>query len=120
MAEAAVVEEPVSAAGPADSTLQVPSVLTELATAIGQMGGLAALLESLSALRANAAGQKEELVGKLAANCRCAFSKSDLQGLSVEQLLKLQRSLAPADYSGRAGAARAEPESDWVTYQRPA
>jgi hypothetical protein len=52
--------------------------------------------------------RKAALVSALAANTACAFAEERLKALAVEDLEALQRSLAPADYSGQGGGPRAE------------
>lgn len=82
--------------------------LAELAELVKAMGGASKVAEALRSITANAANQKAALVQTLAANAQCAFSGEDLQGMSLEQLEKLDRSLRPAHYGVRPASNAAK------------
>ncbi len=84
----------------------LPPELTELAEAIRQFGGVAQLMQAVSGIKANNDRQKADVVARLSANSRCAFSKSDLEAMSLEQIGKLEQSIAPRSYVGQGGAVQ--------------
>jgi hypothetical protein len=92
---------------PAASVL--PAELTELAAALREFGGVSALMDAVRGIRANQEAQRAQIVGRLAANSRCAFERADLEAMTLDQLGKLEASLTPvvANYAGRNGAALA-------------
>jgi hypothetical protein len=90
------------------STAELPAELALLLDALKEFGGVDALVEVVRGVRANQAQQKAQIVTRLAANSRCAFSRQELEAMPVEALEKLERSIAPsmtASYAGRNGAA---------------
>jgi len=93
--------------------------LRELQELVAHFGGATAVSEALAATKVQANLARAEIVSKLATNQRCAFSRQELEGMGMDQLVKLEISLRPADYSGRVVANHAEPESVWVKYEGP-
>lgn len=87
-----------------ESVLEVPADLIELAAAVREFGGVGALMDAVRSIKANSERQKAQVVGRLVANGRCAFGKADLEAMTLDQLGKLEASLAPASYVGRNGA----------------
>jgi len=102
--------EPVAAvATETNATPELPAELTELAAALREFGGVNALMDAVRGIKANSDRQKAQIVGRLAANSRCAFSKAELEAMGLDSLVKLEASIAPAaqNYVGRNGAALA-------------
>lgn len=64
------------------------------------------------------AKEKSKLVDKLTANERCAFSKEELQGMTVNVLEKLNDSFS-ADYSGRGFPVTHKAEEETVLEMKP-
>lgn len=99
----------------------LPAEVTELVGLVRELGGVAPLRSAIQAVQVNASRMREELVGRLVANRGCAFPKERLEAMALEDLEMLDRSLRPADYSGRNGMASnvfAE-DGDWEEYQAP-
>ena len=63
-------------------------------------------MDAVRGIKANSDRQKAQIVGRLAANSRCAFSKAELEALGLDSLVKLEASIAPVGqtYVGRNGA----------------
>lgn len=93
---------------------ELPAELTELAAALREFGGVGALMDAVRGIKANSDRQKAQIVGRLAANSRCAFSKAELEAMGLDSLVKLEASIAPAaqNYVGRNGAALAANAGD--------
>lgn len=93
---------------------ELPAELTELAEALREFGGVGALMDAVRGIKANSDRQKAQIVGRLAANSRCAFSKAELEAMGLDSLVKLEASIAPAtqNYIGRNGAALATNAGD--------
>ena len=108
---------PVANAAP----VVLPAEVVELAALVKELGGVAVVRDAVQSIQVNAARQKEDLVARLTANARCAFTKDDLATMSMEALAKLERSLRPTDYSARAGvtANAFEDDEEWVEYTVP-
>lgn len=87
-----------------EGVIELPGELTELAQAIREFGGVQSLMEAVRGVKANSDRQRAQAVARLAANARCAFGKSDLEAMTLDQLGKLEASLTPASYLGRNGA----------------
>lgn len=88
--------------------VELPAELTELAAALREFGGVGALMEAVRGIRANQDQQRAQIVGRLAANSRCAFERADLEAMTLDALVKLEASITPAaNYAGRNGAALA-------------
>lgn len=100
-AQQAVVEGAAELALP-----ELPAELTELAAALREFGGVGALMDAVRGIKANSDRQKAQIVGRLAANSRCAFSKAELEAMGLDSLVKLEASIAPVGqtYVGRNGA----------------
>jgi hypothetical protein len=94
-----------------EGTIELPAELLELAQAVREFGGVQSLMEAVKGVKANSERQKAQAVGRLAANSRCAFGKADLEAMTLDQLGKLEASLAPASYVGRNGA-QAQPDGE--------
>jgi 2'-5' RNA ligase len=101
VAQQAVVEGAAELALP-----ELPAELTELAAALREFGGVGALMDAVRGIKANSDRQKAQIVGRLAANNRCAFSKAELEAMGLDSLVKLEASIAPVGqtYVGRNGA----------------
>lgn len=107
--------EPVAAvATETNATPELPAELTELAAALREFGGVGALMDAVRGIKANSDRQKAQIVNRLAANSRCAFSKAELEAMGLDSLVKLEASIAPAaqNYVGRNGAALAANAGD--------
>lgn len=87
-------------------SIELPAELSELATALREFGGVSALMEAVKGIKANSDRQRAQIVGRLAANSRCAFDRTDLEAMTLDQLVKLETSLTPVmtNYAGRNGA----------------
>lgn len=100
--QAAAEGQAAAVASPAAPTL--PAELTELAQAIRDFGGVQPLMDAVRGIKANTERQKGTLVARLAANTRCAFGKAELEAMTLDQLTKLEASIAPRSYVGQNGA----------------
>lgn len=103
------------------ATMALPAELQELAEAVRSFGGVAALMEAVTTIKANAAQERDGLVARMVANARCPFTADELKAKPVAELRKLAQLLLPADYSGQAGVALAVNASDdeWEPYVAP-
>lgn len=110
---------PVMAEGTESQTAVVPADVLALSEAIQGFGGVAALLDAIKGIKANADKEKNSLVSKLAANAQCAFSADELGAMTYEALQKIDRMLTPANYAGQSGAALQANTNEWVAYQAP-
>lgn len=90
-----------------EGTVELPAELLELARAVREFGGVQSLMDAVQGIKANSERQKAQIVGRLAANSRCAFGKAELEAMTLDQLGKLEASLTPASYVGRNGATAA-------------
>lgn len=97
----------------------LPADVLALSEAIKGFGGVAALLDAIKGIKANADKEKNALVSKLAANAQCAFSADELTAMPYEALQKIDRMLTPANYAGQGGAALQANTNDWVAYEAP-
>lgn len=97
-------EATVEATSTVEETTAMPAELLEFAAALKEFGGVGSLMEAVRSIKANSERQKAQIVGRLAANSRCAFAKGDLEAMTADQLSKLEQSLAPASYIGRNGS----------------
>jgi len=91
---------------PGDSepqTNETPCVSEVLDKAFADFGGVEGVKSILAGLKANADQQRAELVAKLKANEKCAFTVDRLKAMELGDLEALHRTLSPADYSGRGG-----------------
>lgn len=100
--QAAAEGEATAVASPAAPTL--PAELAELAQAIRDFGGVQPLMDAVRSITANVERQKGAVVARLAANARCAFGKAELEAMTLDQLTKLETSIAPRSYVGQNGA----------------
>lgn len=100
-------DSPAAAAVTESAAPELPAELTELTAALREFGGVAALMDAVKGIKANTDRQKAQIVNRLAVNSRCAFSKADLEAMSLDSLAKLEASITPAaqSYVGRNGAA---------------
>jgi hypothetical protein len=82
----------------------------------------------LEQFQAQARAEQDELVGRIAANSRCAFSDAELRAMPHDVLRKLDASLRPGDYSlrptansqgGRAESGVTLYGQTWTPYQAP-
>jgi hypothetical protein len=87
----------------AEATVELPAELLELAQALREFGGVQPLMDAVRGIKANSDRQKGAMVSRLAANARCAFAKPDLEAMTLDQLTKLDASLAPRSYVGQNG-----------------
>lgn len=98
----------------------LPAELTELAEALREFGGVSALMEAVKGIKANGDRQRAQIVGRLAANSRCAFERADLEAMTLDQLAKLEASITPtANYAGRGGATLATNVGDELRVAKP-
>lgn len=112
-----VTEEVIEVAAGADAA---NLELTELASVLGEFGGVRGLRDMLAGLNANTAQQKAAAISRIVANRNNAFSKADLEAMPLEVVLKLDRTLSPADYSGAGGLATNNAQGDeWTAYEAP-
>jgi hypothetical protein len=95
-------EETLAAVVPPE--VELPGELTELLQAVRELGGVGALMDAVRGVKANSDRQKGGMVARLAANSRCAFTKAELETMSVDQLGKLEASMLPRSYVGQGGA----------------
>ena len=87
-----------------EETTAMPAELLEFAAALREFGGVQPLMDAVRSLKANSDSQKAAVVARLAANARCAFSQAELTAMTLEQLSKLEASIAPRNYIGQNGA----------------
>lgn len=107
----------------ANTQIVIPAEISELVELVKGVGGVDAVKRAITAanaLVANGQAQRANLIKRLTANKRCAFSETDLQGFSDEQLDKLADSLREPDYSGRGvqtvNRAELGDEDDGIEY----
>jgi hypothetical protein len=65
-------------------------------------------MPDIDALVANKVAEhlrRHDVVSKLVANDKNPFDEDDMKAMSVDQLVKLEKSIRPADYSGQGGFA---------------
>lgn len=92
----------------------------DLAGLIAEFGGAKGLRDALAAITANAQSQRQAITVRLTANRQCAFSAEDLAKMDLAQIIKLDRSLTPANYGGQSGwqVNRAD-DDEWAEYTAP-
>jgi 2'-5' RNA ligase len=102
-------------------TPTIPAEVMELAGLVKELGGVNGVKEALQSIQVNARRMRDDLVGRLVGNKQCAFTQEQLQAMPLEHLEALERSLRPADYSGRSGlAANAfTDDGNWEEYKTP-
>lgn len=101
-------------------SIELPAELSELAAALREFGGVSALMEAVKGIKANSDRQRAQIVGRLAANSRCAFERADLEAMTLDQLAKLEASITPtANYAGRGGATLATNVGDELRVAKP-
>lgn len=89
--------------------------LAELRDLVAELGGVAKLAEALRGLTANTNEQRATLVAALKGNSACAFGADDLAKMSLDQLVKLDRSLRPAHYGARPASNTSKiPEGGFI------
>jgi len=80
-------------------TEPAPEIPQAIADALAKLG---TRLETIEAgLASQEAGEKAVLVERLVSNDACAFEREELEAMSICALEKLEKSLRPANYSGR-------------------
>lgn len=104
IADGQTVAEGQGAAVASPAAPALPAELAELAQAIRDFGGVQPLMDAVRSITANAERQKGALAARLAANARCAFGKAELEAMTLDQLTKLEASIAPRSYVGQNGA----------------
>lgn len=99
----------------------IPAEVVELAGLVKELGGVAGVKEAIQSIQVNARRMRDDLVGRLTANRQCAFTQEQLQVMPLDHLEALERSLRPADYSGRSGvtANAFTDDDDWEDYVPP-
>jgi len=93
--------------------------LLDLNYLVQEMGGPEAVRGMLETLKANNDAHRGGLIERLTANKACAFDADELAAMPTAQLEKLERSLRPADYSGRANAAASRREPVYAPLAAP-
>jgi hypothetical protein len=86
--------------GQAPETVPDPRV-AEFLEQVEAMGGVEALREVVVNYRQEAERRVQAVVGRLAANEACTFSREQLETMTEDQLISLEAMLTPADYTGR-------------------
>lgn len=87
---------------------------------LAEFGGAAGLREALAALTTNAQAQRQTITARLTANRQCAFSADDLAKMDLAQIIKLDRTLTPANYGGQGGMAlNSAADEEWAEYTAP-
>lgn len=100
---------------PPETNVQAPCPKLEaLAKAVEDRGGVEAVMALIDGVKANIDSDKASIVGELKANEACAFSEEMLNGMTVDQLVALRKTLRPADYSAQGGGERASLEEQEV------
>ena len=89
---------------PAQAPVDIRALLDEYLADVGGLDGLKARIAEIKTVEANA---RAEIVARLAANTRCAFTEAQLNKLDQETLEAFERSLRPADYRGQGGGPQA-------------
>ena len=112
------VAEPV-AEPTTDPVVEVDADMAALSGILAEFGGAEGLRDALSAIKTNTAQQKAQAISRITANRNNAFSKADLDAMPLEQVLKLDRTLSPADYSGAGGYATNAGDDEWKAYEAP-
>lgn len=92
----------------------------DIGALLAEFGGAQGLRDALAAITANAQGQRQAITARLTANRQCAFSAEDLGKMDLAQLIKLDRSLTPANYGGQAGVTfNSADDGEWAEYTAP-
>lgn len=109
------------AAETATAEVEVPAGAdNDLAGILAEFGGAQGLRDALAAITANAQGQRQVITARLTANRQCAFSAEDLAKMDLAQLIKLDRSLTPANYGAQGGVAfNSADDGEWTEYKAP-
>ena len=69
-------------------------------------------------IQTNAANsEKAPIVARLVANTACPLEEDSLKGMAVSDLLKLETSYTPADYSGNSGSFYAHVDANEGEYK---
>lgn len=108
---------PVQASEPQAPSL--PADLAEFQKMVTDLGGIQAVRDMLSGLKANADDERARLITDLTTNERCAFSADELRVMPTATLDKLAQSLRPADYSGRGGPRTHQESDEWAVLAAP-
>lgn len=93
----------------------------DLTGLIAEFGGVQGLRDALTAITANAQGQRQAITARLLANRQNAFDAGDLAKMDLAHLIKLDRSLTPANYGAQGGVAfnSAGDDDEWTEYKAP-
>ena len=108
---------PVPASEPQAPSL--PADLADFQRLVTELGGVQAVRDMLSGLKANADDERARLITDLTTNERCVFSADELRAMPTATLDKLAQSLRPADYSGRGGPRTHQESDEWAVLAAP-
>lgn len=99
---------------------ETPDVVTEFSALIAELGGVAALKETLNGLKANSDGQRQSLVSQITANTQ--FSEDELKTMSLAQLQKMADAVKPKPSGFQlrpSSVVNSDDNSEWVAYEAP-
>ena len=114
----AVVEEVAEEGATLTAVIEVTEEATDLSGLLAEFGGVQGLRDALSAITANAQQQKAQAISRIVANRANAFTKQNLEAMPLEVVLKLDRTLTPANYAGAGGLA-VNSQDEWGAYEMP-
>ncbi len=97
----------------------LPPDVAAVAQLIADLGGVAAVKESLELLKANRDESRQALIQELTANQWCAFSQAELEQMPNPQLTKLAQSLRVPSFAGRGGPRGQQADDEWEAYSAP-
>lgn len=112
-------EEVTPVLAPEPQAPSLPADLAEFQRLVTDLGGVQAVREMLSGLKANADEERARLLTDLTTNERCVFSADELRAMPTATLDKLAQSLRPADYSGRGGPRTHQESDEWAVLAAP-
>lgn len=89
---------------------------------VKQSGGVKEVANALEGVQVNTRRTKATIIRSLTGNSACAFGKEELEGMPLDVLEKLERSLVSHSYSGRGGerSGGGKENDGWEPYQAPA
>lgn len=103
----------------ANQAAALPPEVAAVAQLIADLGGVAAVKESLELIKANRDESRQALIQELTANQWCAFSQADLEQMPNAQLTKLAQSLRVPSFAGRGGLRGQQADDEWEAYPTP-
>lgn len=97
----------------------IPPEVAAVAQLIADLGGVAAVKQTLELIKANQDETRQTLIQELKANQWCAFNQSELEQMPNDQLMKLAQSLRVPSFAGRGGLRGQQTDDEWEEYPTP-